>query len=75
MSGSGARERLPITSTMLRKLKGCGLCPFMILIQSSYAQPAVCLFAFLRAGEMTTPDEGYNPAVHLSYAGVALDDP
>ena len=30
-------------------------------------------FAFLRAGEMTTPDEGgYGPAEYLSYADIAL---
>ena len=32
--------------------------------------------AFLRAGEMTTPDEGgYDPAVHLSFGDVVIDDP
>lgn len=40
---------------------------------------AVCcfgFFVFLRAGEMTTLDEGgYNPSVHLSYKDIVIDDP
>ena len=76
-SGRGNRERLPITPAILRKLKevwseSAGD-PDTKLI---WAACCLCFFAFLRAGEMTTPDEGgYDPGVHLSYGDVALDDP
>ena len=40
-----------------------------------WAACCLCFFAFLRAGEMTTPDEGgYDAGVHLSFGDIALDN-
>ena len=74
--GKGNRVRLPITPGILRKLKR--------VWSYSAEDPdtkriwaACCLwfFAFLRAEEMTTPDEGgYDAGVHLSFGDIALDN-
>ena len=73
-SGRGGLERLPITPAILRKLR--------YVWSESAADPelwatcCLCFFAFLRVGEMTTPDGGgYDPSVHLSYKDIAIDDP
>ena len=48
------------------------MCPESIYI---WAACCLCFFAFLRAGEMTTPDEGgYDAGVHLSFGDIALDN-
>ena len=72
-SGKGARERLPLTPDILRRLKG-------VWVKSAHdpviwAVCCLCFFAFLRVGEMTTPDtKTYDPAVHLFYSDIALDN-
>ena len=76
MSGSGARVCLPITPAILSKLKSVWLesasNPDTKLI---WAACCLCFFAFLRVGEMTTPDaHSYDPGAHLCYADIALDD-
>lgn len=76
VSGGGARVRLPITPAILRKLESVwaesASNPDTKLI---WAACCLCFFAFLRVGEMTTPDtRSYDPGAHLCYADIALDD-
>ena len=73
--GGNRRERLPITPDVLRKLKGVWAStsadPDSKLI---WAACCLCFFAFLRVGEMTTPDvKSYDPGVHLCLSDVAVD--
>lgn len=75
--GGQKRERLPITPDILRKMKEVWdprvSDPDIVMLWA-----ACCLgfFGFLRSGEMTVPSDGaYDPAVHLSWGDVAVDDP
>ena len=73
---NGTKERLPISPSILRKIKA--------VWESSASDPdtlmlwAACctaFFGFLRVGEMTVPsDSSYDASVHLSLADVAVDD-
>ena len=68
----GQRSRVPITPTLLTKMRvECEPTGTThntkILWMASY----LCLFAFLRAGELTVPTEKlYDPSVHLSAGDV-----
>ncbi len=67
------RTRLPITPTILRKLKVVweGKEDGRML----WAMACMCFFGFLRSGEAVVPSEGsYDPEVHLSVGDVRVDD-
>lgn len=76
-SGSGSRERLPITPVILRSLRGVwsksgGERDTKLI----WAACCLCFFAFLRAGELTVPTgSSYDPGVHLSVGDIAVDHP
>ncbi len=75
--GASGRERLPITPHLLRQIK--------VAWNSRAADPdcimlwaACCLafFGFMRAGELTVPnDSSFDPTVHLAWGDVGVDDP
>ncbi len=74
---SGGRERLPITLSLLARMKAVWE-RNTVLTDKEMLWAASCLgfFAFLRVGEMTVPsDSGYDPSVHLSVGEVAIDHP
>ena len=75
--GVGSRERLPITPSLLLRMKakwepsgGQGDAKML------WAACCLCFFAFLRMGEMTVPsDDTFDPSVHLGVGDIAVDDP
>ena len=75
--GAGPRERLPITPSLLVRMKEVweptgGEWDSKLL----WAACCLCFFAFLRAGETTVPsDKDFDPSVHLCVGDVAIDDP
>ena len=71
------RVRLPITPPILRQMRAgwsaTATDPDTVMLWA-----ACCLgfFGFLRSAEMTVPsDSAYDPAVHLSYGDIAVDNP
>ena len=75
-SGGGGRERLPITPHILRQLLGVwaptGHLQDTKLIQ---AVSTLCFFAFMRAGELSTPTStSYDGDVHLCVQDISVDD-
>ena len=75
--GVGKRESLPISPSMLVQLKqvwsSSGHTHDTKMI---WAACTMCFFAFLRAGEMTVPnDQAFDESVHLSVNDIDVDDP
>ena len=75
-SGKSIRSRLPITPSILRKLRATWLSG-----NPSYdnlmlwATSVTTFFTFCRSGETTVENENqYDPKVHLSYSDIAVDN-
>ena len=73
----GRRERLPITPSILRKMRevwsnDAANLDFIML----WAACCLAFCGFLSAGEMTVPsDASFDPQVHLTWGDVSVDDP
>ena len=67
--GNQMRTRLPITPSILRKLRGSWWS------QGSQSSALTASFGFCQLGELTVPWEGdYDPSVHLSLTDVACNN-
>ena len=76
-SGSGTRERLPVTPCILLQIRSVWE-PTGTEWSTKLLWAACCLafFGFMRAGELTAPSTStYDPAVHLCVGDIAIDDP
>jgi len=75
-AGKQPRSRLPITPSILRKLKGVwmsGTPTFNDIML--WAAATTTFFGFCRSGEITVESESnYDPLVHLSFADLAVDN-
>ena len=76
VSGANTAVRLPITASILHRIR-----PFCLSPPASYdslllwAAATTCYFGFFRAGELTVPSAlAFNPAFHLSWGDVAISD-
>lgn len=74
-AGGQGRTRLPITPSILRRLKGVWESrPAKRDAVMLWAATTTCFFGFLRAGEVVIPsDTAYDASVHLSYGDVRVD--
>ena len=73
--GPKRAERLPITPSLLVKLKeawASGASKFDA--QMLWAAASLCFFGFMRSGELTIPSvTSYDEGAHLSFNDVAVD--
>ena len=69
--------RLPITPGVLRRLKQAWQQSRVNRDTAMlWAATTMCFFGFLRSGEVVSPsDHTFDPALHLAYGDVALNDP
>ena len=74
--GIKKRERLPISPSILTQLKQAwSPSGHTHDTKMVWAACTLCFFAFLRAGEMTVPDnQAFDESVHLCVKDIAVDD-
>ena len=74
---NGSRERLPISPSILRKIKAVWEASASDSdIVMLWAACCVAFFGFLRVGEMTVPsNDSYDASMHLSLGDIAVDNP
>ena len=75
LRGPPSKERLPITPSILRRLRSVWVStPPHHDTTMLWAAAAACFFGFFRAGEITIPSTStFDPAVHLAWGDVAVD--
>ena len=75
-SGKTTHSRLPITPSILRKLKSIWIdCDPSFDDLMLWAASVTTFFTFCRSGEITVEKESsYDPQIHLSYSDVAVDN-
>ena len=76
-SGKPTHSRLPITPSILRKMKRAWFAGSHSPYNQSmlWAAAVTTFFSFCRSGEITIPHEGaYDPTAHLSFSDVAVND-
>jgi len=67
----GTRVRLPISPSLLRKIKNCSNDQDFLML---WAACCLAFFSFLRVGEMVAPlDIEFDPGAKLSVGGLAVD--
>ena len=74
-AGRPGRTRLPITPTILERLRGVWeRHPSRQEAEMLWAASTLCFFAFLRMGEAVAPsDSGFDSRYHLAYGDVRLN--
>ncbi len=75
--GGNCQQRLPITPSLLRVVKGIwnrdSDDPDLTML---WAACCLAFFGFMRAAELTVPsDQGYDPTIHLSLGDISVDNP
>ena len=74
-TGKTPRPRLPITPSILMKLREDWLQGTSFNNTMLWASATTTLFSFCHSGETTVPGEAmYDPEIHLSYSDLAVDD-
>ena len=74
-TGKIPRPRLPITPSILLKLRAVWLQGTSFNNTMLWAAATTTFFSFCRSGETTVPREtAYDPEVHLSYSDLAVDN-
>ena len=76
VTSMSASTRLPVTSDILRAMKGVWQsAPNGNKTLMLWAAACTCFFGFLKSGEVVIPsDTDYNPASHLSFGDVCLNN-